>query len=117
MVVMLFLTGMVAIIFMKTLNKDIATLYSSEEEMKDDQEDNAGWKLVHGDVFRTPSYSSLLCPILGSGVQILVMTFSTISKSLDLEILKQCQEFSNSDITDFNFLNSLCSPWSTESFL
>ncbi|KAG0036891.1 hypothetical protein BGZ82_003484 [Podila clonocystis] len=78
MVVMLFLTGMVAIIFMKTLNKDITTLYSSEEEMKDDQEDGAGWKLIHGDVFRTPSYSSLLCPILGSGVQILVMTFSTI---------------------------------------
>lgn len=85
LVVMIFLTGMVAIIFMKTLNKDIGTLYSSEEEMKDDQEDNAGWKLVHGDVFRTPSYSSLLCPILGSGVQILVMTFSTISKFARIE--------------------------------
>ncbi|KAF9429009.1 hypothetical protein BGZ94_000134 [Podila epigama] len=77
-VVMLFLTGMVAIIFLKTLNKDIGTLYSSEEEMRDDQDDNASWKLVHGDVFRTPSYSSLLCPILGSGIQVLVMCVSTI---------------------------------------
>lgn len=76
MVIMLFLTGMVAIIIMRTLNKDIA-LYN-EEEMKDEHDDTTGWKLVHGDVFRTPKYSSLLCCLLGSGVQILAMALTTI---------------------------------------
>ncbi|KAF9438457.1 hypothetical protein BGZ76_007711 [Entomortierella beljakovae] len=75
-VIMLFLTGLVALIIMKTLRKDIA-IYN-EEDMKDDQDDGAGWKLVHGDVFRTPKYSSWLCAILGSGVQVIVMTVSTI---------------------------------------
>ncbi|KAG0230692.1 Transmembrane 9 super member 4 [Actinomortierella wolfii] len=75
-VIILFLTGMVALIMLRTLNKDIA-LYN-EEEMKDDGDDSAGWKLIHGDVFRTPKYSALLCPIIGSGVQILVMTATTM---------------------------------------
>ncbi|KAF9962169.1 hypothetical protein BGZ70_008122, partial [Mortierella alpina] len=76
MVIMLFLTGMVAIIITRTLNRDIA--HYNEEEMKDDQDDTTGWKLVHGDVFRTPKYSSLLCPLLGSGVQIMAMSATTI---------------------------------------
>ncbi|KAG0346877.1 hypothetical protein BG004_000626 [Podila humilis] len=79
-VIMLFLTGMVALIMMRTLKKDIA-LYN-EEEMKDDQDDTTGWKLVHGDVFRTPKHSSLLCPILGSGVQVLAMTLATVMFAL-----------------------------------
>lgn len=78
-VIMLFLTGMVALIMMRTLKKDIA-LYN-EEEMKDDQDDTTGWKLVHGDVFRTPKHSSLLCSIIGSGVQVLAMTLTTVCKS------------------------------------
>ncbi|KAF8940486.1 transmembrane 9 superfamily member 4-like [Dissophora ornata] len=75
-IIMVFLTGLVALIIMRTLKKDIA-IYN-EEEMKDEQDEGAGWKLVHGDVFRTPKYSSLLCAILGSGVQILVMAVSTM---------------------------------------
>ncbi|KAK3814878.1 MAG: transmembrane 9 superfamily member 4-like [Benniella sp.] len=75
-VIMVFLAGLVALIIMRTLKKDIA-IYN-EEEMKDELDEGAGWKLVHGDVFRTPKYSSLLCAVLGSGVQILVMAVSTI---------------------------------------
>jgi len=69
---------MVALIILKTLKKDMA-IYS-EEDMKDDLDDGAGWKLIHADVFRTPRYSSILCAILGSGVQTLVMAVATISK-------------------------------------
>jgi transmembrane 9 superfamily protein 2/4 len=74
---MVFLAGLVALIILRTLRKDIA-IYN-EEEMKDEQDEGAAWKLVHGDVFRTPNYASFLCAVLGSGVQILVMTVSTIS--------------------------------------
>lgn len=78
LVTVLFLSGMVALIILKTLKKDMA-IYS-EEDMKDDLDDGAGWKLIHADVFRTPRYSSILCAILGSGVQTLVMAVATISK-------------------------------------
>ncbi|KAJ5220469.1 Transmembrane 9 superfamily member 7 [Penicillium chermesinum] len=37
-------------------------------------EDTSGWKLLHGDVFRTPAYSGLLAPLVGSGMQLLFMT-------------------------------------------
>lgn len=45
-------------------------------------EDSIGWKLCHGDVFRPPKYTLLLAPLLGSGVQCLVMVAGTIGKSI-----------------------------------
>lgn len=36
--------------------------------------DDYGWKQVYGDVFRFPQSISLLCPFLGTGVQLLVLT-------------------------------------------
>ena len=43
---------------------------SSDEEST---EDITGWKLLHGDVFRTPPYGSLLAPLIGSGMQLVFM--------------------------------------------
>lgn len=36
----------------------------------------AGWKYIHGDVFRLPKRVNLLCAIIGSGFQILVLTLA-----------------------------------------
>ncbi|KAJ5321708.1 Sodium:alanine symporter [Penicillium brevicompactum] len=44
--------------------------YASDDEAL---EDTAGWKLLHGDVFRIPAYSGLLAPLVGSGMQLLFM--------------------------------------------
>lgn len=38
-----------------------------------------GWKLVHGDVFRPPRKGMLLSVLLGSGVQVLCMTLVTLA--------------------------------------
>lgn len=46
-----------------------ADLSSDDEPV----EDTSGWKLLHGDVFRTPAYSGLLAPLVGSGMQLLFM--------------------------------------------
>ena len=46
--------------------------YSRDEEMADDQEET-GWKYIHGDVFRYPSHKSLFCAVLGSGTQLLTL--------------------------------------------
>lgn len=86
----LVLTGTVAVIIVRTLNKDIQRYNANgDEEGKrlrrlgadgadvddegDELEDTTGWKLVHGDVFRAPPYASFFAPIVGSGAQLLVV--------------------------------------------
>ena len=48
--------------------------------MQEEAQEEFGWKLVHGDVFRPPRKGMLLSVLLGSGVQIFVMTFITLGK-------------------------------------
>eukprot|EP00516_Mucochytrium_quahogii_P000084 CAMPEP_0203757504 /NCGR_PEP_ID=MMETSP0098-20131031/10533_1 /ASSEMBLY_ACC=CAM_ASM_000208 /TAXON_ID=96639 /ORGANISM=" , Strain NY0313808BC1" /LENGTH=613 /DNA_ID=CAMNT_0050649721 /DNA_START=140 /DNA_END=1978 /DNA_ORIENTATION=- len=75
LMIVLFLTGMVAMIMMRTLHKDIARY--NEEQTSEEAQEEFGWKLVHGDVFRPPIHSPMLLSVLcGSGVQILAMTIT-----------------------------------------
>jgi transmembrane 9 superfamily protein 1 len=46
--------------------------YSRDEEAADEQEET-GWKYIHGDVFRYPAHKSLFCAVLGSGTQLLAL--------------------------------------------
>lgn len=76
LMIALFLTGMVAMIMMRTLNRDIA-IYSQLEN-SDEAQEETGWKLVHGDVFRSPPQFSLLSMLVGSGIQIFTMSLLTL---------------------------------------
>lgn len=76
LMIVLFLSGMVAMIMMRTLFRDIAN-YNQLETQEEAQEET-GWKLVHGDVFRPPAHSSLLCVYVGTGVQVFGMTLVTM---------------------------------------
>ncbi|KAI5054770.1 hypothetical protein GOP47_0029915 [Adiantum capillus-veneris] len=76
LMIVLFLSGMVAMIMMRTLYQDIAR-YNQLETQEEAQEET-GWKLVHADVFRPPSHSGLLCVYVGTGVQFLGMTIITM---------------------------------------
>ena len=40
-----------------------------------DDAEETGWKFVHADVFRFPAHPNLFAAVIGSGTQILVMTF------------------------------------------
>jgi len=40
--------------------------------------EDSGWKLVHGDVFRAPSFLPIYAAILGTGWQLIVLTLSVI---------------------------------------
>jgi len=76
LVIMLLLSGMIAMILLRTLHRDITTyndLTTSEE-----QAEETGWKLVHGDVFRKPAQAKLLCASVGCGVQVLSMVMVTL---------------------------------------
>ncbi|MEE6496750.1 hypothetical protein FKM82_002477 [Ascaphus truei] len=76
LVIVLFLSGMVAMIMLRTLHKDIAR-YNQIDSSEDAQEE-FGWKLVHGDIFRPPKKGMLLSVFLGQGTQIFIMTFITL---------------------------------------
>lgn len=76
LVIVLFLSGMVAMILLRTLHKDIARYNQIDSE--DDAQEEFGWKLVHGDIFRPPNHSMLLSVFLGSGVQVFCMTLTTL---------------------------------------
>lgn len=78
LVIVLFLSGMVAMILLRTVHKDLAKYNSAQSG--DDVEEEYGWKLVHGDVFRPPTKSLLLTVLLGSGCQIGIMSFITLCK-------------------------------------
>jgi len=75
LMIVLFLTGLIAMIMMRVLHKDIA--YYNRDDIEDPA-DETGWKLVHGDVFRTPEQSTLLAILAGSGVQVLAMVIVTL---------------------------------------
>uniref|UniRef100_A0A914VY30 Transmembrane 9 superfamily member n=2 Tax=Plectus sambesii TaxID=2011161 RepID=A0A914VY30_9BILA len=76
LVIVLFLSGMVAMIMLRTLHRDIAR-YNQLDNAEDAQEE-FGWKLVHGDVFRPPKNGMFLSVFVGSGSQILLMVLVTL---------------------------------------
>ncbi|XP_074579736.1 transmembrane 9 superfamily member 3-like [Curcuma longa] len=71
-VTVLLLTGFLATILMRVLKNDFVK-YAHDEESADDEEET-GWKYIHGDVFRFPKYKSLLAASLGSGTQLFTLT-------------------------------------------
>lgn len=51
------------------------------EEDEENLEDITGWKLLHGDVFRTPFKGGLLAPLVGSGMQLFFMASGLVTLS------------------------------------
>ncbi|CAK5017172.1 unnamed protein product [Meloidogyne enterolobii] len=71
LVIVIFLSGMVGMILLRTLHRDIARYNHAQEEF--------GWKLVHGDVFRPPRNSLMLSVFVGAGSQVLLCAFITLA--------------------------------------
>ena len=71
-VTVLLLTGFLATILMRVLKADLLRYAQSDEEGHVVEEES-GWKLVHGDVFRYPSNKEALCAVLGNGSQLVCM--------------------------------------------
>ena len=77
--VAVFLSALVALIMVRTLRRDLMRYnrIPTDEEKAEEQEES-GWKLVHGDVFRPPPNPILFSVLIGTGVQIFWMSVSTI---------------------------------------
>ncbi|KAJ4890704.1 Transmembrane 9 superfamily member 10 [Raphanus sativus] len=76
MMIVLFLSGMVAMIMLRTLYRDISNY--NQLETHEEVLEETGWKLVHGDVFRPPECPELLCVYAGTGVQCFGMILVTM---------------------------------------
>ncbi|KAL1820824.1 hypothetical protein ACET3Z_015693 [Daucus carota] len=79
LMVISFLAGIVFVIFLRTVRRDLTKYEDLDKEAQAQMnEELSGWKLVVGDVFREPSFSKLLCVMIGDGVQITGMAVVTI---------------------------------------
>ena len=73
LVVVFFLAGILSMILLRSLRRDIAK-YNREDEPEEAIEET-GWKLVHGDVFRPPKNTDFFVVLIGTGIQLLSMSF------------------------------------------
>jgi transmembrane 9 superfamily protein 2/4 len=91
-----FLIAMVSTILVRTLRKDIARYnrldsvaledFGGTSVVEDGVQEDSGWKLVHGDVFRAPKNPLFLCVLLGNGAQIFMMAGLTIGKCNEMAL-------------------------------
>ncbi|KAG6495782.1 hypothetical protein ZIOFF_043610 [Zingiber officinale] len=77
----IFLTGLVSMILMRTLRNDYAKYAREDDELETlerDVSEESGWKLVHGDVFRSPRSLVLLSALIGTGAQLATLVLLVI---------------------------------------
>lgn len=67
-------------ILLRTLHRDIARYNQLDNE--EDAQEEFGWKLVHGDVFRPPKHPLLLSVFVGAGTQLFLCASITLGRYL-----------------------------------
>ncbi|MBA0619840.1 hypothetical protein Godav_005637, partial [Gossypium davidsonii] len=75
-IMVIFLTGLVSMILMRTLRNDYAKYAWEDDDLETlerDVSERSGWKLVHGDVFRPPRGLVLLSAVVGTGAQLALL--------------------------------------------
>lgn len=79
LMVITFLAGIVLVIFLRTIRRDLARYEELDKEAQAQMnEELSGWKLVVADVFRAPDNPELLCVMVADGCRILGMAVATI---------------------------------------
>jgi len=81
-ILVLLLTGFLAIIILRILKNDYTRYALLDEEDDGTDTEDYGWKLVHGDVFRFPYYRTLFCALVGLGCQFLAVLFGLLGLAL-----------------------------------
>jgi transmembrane 9 superfamily protein 2/4 len=72
----IFLSVMVAHLFRRTVSKDISVY---NETIDNDPEADSGWKQLRGDVFRPPAHINFFSVVIGTGIQLILMTLFTVA--------------------------------------
>jgi len=71
------LSAMVAMIMMRTLHRDVRR-YNETALSEEEQQEETGWKFIHGEVFRPPANPASFSVLVGTGAQIFAMTLLTL---------------------------------------
>lgn len=79
-VLVLLLTAFLTIIMMRVLKNDFSRYMEVEEDEMG--EDETGWKLINGDVFRFPPLYNALCAMVGAGAHLFCVTFLLLACAL-----------------------------------
>jgi hypothetical protein len=72
-VLVLLLTAFLTIILLRVLKNDFSRYMELDDDAMDEEE--SGWKLIHGDVFRFPENTTLFCAAVGTGNHLICVTF------------------------------------------
>ena len=77
----LLLTGFLATILLRVLKNDFLK-YTKDDEMGGAEQEETGWKYLHGDVFRFPPHINLISAMMGVGAQTLVIALVIFAMAL-----------------------------------
>lgn len=72
-VLVFLLMAFLAMVLLRILKNDFSKFVNVDEE--DLSEDESGWKMIHGDVFRAPALTNLFTALIGAGAQIFATAF------------------------------------------
>lgn len=81
-VLVLLLTTFLSVILMRVLKNDFSKYMDIDEESSLDDEEETGWKLIHGDVFRFPENKMLFAACQGAGIQLAVAVVLLLGSAL-----------------------------------
>ena len=71
-VLVLLLTAFLTIILLRVLKNDLSRYMELDDDALEEEE--SGWKLIHGDVFRFPEQPMLFCSAVGTGNQLVILS-------------------------------------------
>merc|ERR1719421_1775956 len=69
-VLMLLILSLLLLIIIRVVRSDLSRYLQIPDEELSAVEEDAGWKLLHADVFRAPKHRLVFCSAVGSGVQL-----------------------------------------------
>ncbi|EIN11685.1 endosomal P24A protein [Punctularia strigosozonata HHB-11173 SS5] len=76
LIIVMFLCVMVSMILLRSVSRDISRYNAID--LSEDVSEDFGWKLVHGEVFRTPQNPMILSVMVGNGAQLCAMVVVTL---------------------------------------
>lgn len=79
LVLVVLLMAFLAIILLRIVKSDFTRYAQDVENEVGSADEETGWKLVHGDVFRLPSHVNLLSGFVGAGAHLFTMTLLLLS--------------------------------------
>ncbi|KAH9059126.1 Nonaspanin TM9SF [Lactarius vividus] len=80
LVIVVFLCAMVSTIVYRSVSRDISRFNAID--LGEDVQEDWGWKLVHGEVFRTPNNPLILSTFVGNGAQLCITVGFTLVLAL-----------------------------------